>query len=229
MAQAIMRELGLKVAVDGIWGKDTEKAYSSLSDDFSQLVSTGMGLVTPGASPLGLYRKPAVVPAMSAGAQQFGQIVQAVTVEARRRSLDPFFYVAQIALESGWGKHVPLTASGENSWNYAGLKYESVKARATQRTVVDTSEYSDGQMVRVKDGFAVFGSPEEFADTFFWYLFDSGSSYRYKGLENAVDAMEFGTILQRGGYATSPTYALQIAQVVRSVASRYGDMINNIA
>lgn len=150
----------------------------------------------------------------------FGDVLAAVASEARRRGMDPAPFLAQITLESGWGRNVPRTADGRSSLNYAGLKFNSVKQRVTERASSKTTEYIEGVALVVTDGFAVFDTLADFADVYFWYLFEGPSAYRYPGLSEA-DVKSFGAILQKGGYATDPNYSKAIAGVAASVSRRY--------
>lgn len=154
------------------------------------------------------------------GDPPFGDVLEAVTAEAKKRGLDPTPYLAQVTLESGWGRNVPRLADGRSSLNYAGLKFNSVKQRVTERAKARTVEYDRGVALSVVDSFAVFNSLAEFAEVYFWYLFEGPSSYRYPGLDQA-DVTSFGDILQKGGYATDPKYAEAIVGVAASVSRRY--------
>lgn len=150
----------------------------------------------------------------------FAEVLEAVTAEARKRGLDPTPYLAQVTLESGWGRNVPRLADGRSSLNYAGLKFESVKQRVTERANARTTEYDKGIALSVVDSFAVFNTLADFAEVYFWYLFEGPSSYRYPGLDQA-DVNSFGSILRKGGYATDPQYAQAIIGVAASVSRRY--------
>lgn len=159
-------------------------------------------------------------PAEFSADPEFGAVLEAVTAEARKRGLDPTPYLAQITLESGWGRNVPRLADGRSSLNYAGLKFNSVKQRVTERANARTTEYERGTALSVVDSFAVFNSLADFVEVYFWYLFEGPSSYRYPGLSEA-DVNAFGSILQKGGYATDPKYAQAIIGVAASVSRRY--------
>lgn len=150
----------------------------------------------------------------------FADVLEAVTAGARKRGLDPTPYLAQVTLESGWGRNVPRLADGRSSLNYAGLKFESVKQRVTERANARTTEFDKGIALSVVDSFAVFNSLADFVEVYFWYLFEGPSSYRYPGLDQA-DVNTFGSILQKGGYATDPQYAQAIIGVAASVSRRY--------
>ncbi len=91
--------------------------------------------------------------------------------------------LAQLALESGWGK----SPSGKN--NYAGLK---TTKGGTTRT---TKEYINGKYVTVKDKFKDFDSLEEFVE----YYVD-----RLKNKFNAFDSGDFVTNIRSRGYFTAP-------------------------
>jgi len=210
------------VRIDGTVGSETRKAVAALgSSQRKQVVDTLANLQLPSVETLLKVEAP--------DPYDFATVVKAVSREARKRGLTPSFFIAQIALETGWGKSVPRLPNGRTSWNYAGLKYESVKSQIKGKVAVDTTEYIKGLPERVRDSFAVFEDVDQFARVYFWYLLDGPSSYRYKGLTSVKSMVEFADILQKGGYATDPKYAKQLVNVQGTVVARFGDVISNVA
>lgn len=210
------------IKVDGKVGPATRNAVAALgSTQRKQLDDSLVKLGLPSSSSMMTVAVPDTF--------GFNAVVEAVSREARKRKLDPTFFIAQIAFETGWGRSVPKLPNGQSSYNYAGLKYESVKSQVKGQTNVQTLEYIKNVPQQVRDSFAVFNGVADFARVYFWYLLEGPSSYRYPGLVGAKTALQFGEILQKGGYATDPMYAQQLASVQRSVVSRFGDVINNIA
>lgn len=219
LVQAIAGLSDPRLKVDGIVGKMTRAAVASM--DPAVIEQANILLVKHG-----FQRVDQLVPTESTPkGDDFGAVVRAVSSEALKRGLNPVFYVAHVAFETSWGRSVPKLPNGRSSLNYAGLKYESVKSQVKDRTDSQTKEYINGLPMTVRDGFAVFASVDDFARTYFWYLFDSPSAYRYTGLELAATAREFGDILKKGGYATDPAYSAKIAAVSKSVESRYGNLV----
>lgn len=154
------------------------------------------------------------------------KVIPAVIRAAIPVGINPVNLVAQMAVESGWGKKVPLY-NGQNSFNYAGIKaaaargvpgYENVTS-----TTASTREVFGGRNVIIKDGFAVFQNADDFAKCYVGYLTKSKSSYRYPGIANnpTLEPFVFGSILQRGGYATDPGYASFFARVADTVRRKF--------
>lgn len=227
-AQAVLKETDPSMIVDGKAGSFTLAVYKRSSSAVKAAVDTLMGaLGVAGSIPAAnlVYRTVADVAratptqASSKRAVFDLQVVPAVTREARRRGLNPSNHIAQLALETGYGENTPLLANGQPSFNYGGIKWQSVRTPTKISAV--TTEYKGGKPSRVVQDFAVFATADEFAKAYFNYLFTGPSAYRYKGLEKAKTPFEFGSILQRGGYATDPRYAEKFADVAASVTRKY--------
>jgi len=222
VAQAVAALSNPKLKIDGIVGAQTRKAIQGLGPDAKKATNNIL-------QSAGLPDLDKLMNEQLPSNDSFRAVVGAVASEAKKRGLDPSYYLAQIVLETGWGRSVPRLPNGQSSNNYAGLKYESVKTQVKGKTSTTTLEYLKGLPQTVRDAFAVFDTPGDFARVYFWYLLDSPSAYRYKGLEAARSAQEFGNILQKGGYATDPAYADKVAAAANSVVARYGSDINNAA
>lgn len=123
--------------------------------------------------------------------------------------VDADVILAQSALETGWGKHLPMNADGTNSFNLFGIKADT---RWSGNTVnVDTREYRHGVMQNEK---AVFRSYDSVSDAVADYVDFIRSNERYqKALEHGYDAEKYAAELQKAGYATDPNYADKINRV----------------
>jgi len=110
----------------------------------------------------------------------------------------PEVVCAQWALESGWGKHT----SGKN--NFYGLKGSGSN--------VNTQEFINGQWITIKAGFIDF--PDLLTCTSYladrWYK-DFG---QFKGVNRATNRNECAQLLVKEGYATDPTYANKLMQIM---------------
>jgi len=120
--------------------------------------------------------------------------------------------LAQAALETGWGAHIPSRADGQPSFNLFGIKTgagwrgESVK--------VSTLEFVDGIPVRRQDQFRAYPSP---AASFHDYaqLLLSSPGYR-QTLNRGENIRGFAEALASSGYATDPHYADKLVKVAES-------------
>lgn len=227
-AQTILRESRPDLIIDGKPGEFTISAYRSAPQEQREAVDSVMialGVRGSMAAANDFYRAGVSASAKVSNASSSKrfvfdlQIVPAVTREARRRGLNPVYFVTHLVLESGYGEKTPLTSDGGPSFNYAGIKWKSVQTK--RWADAPTREFVNGKSVSIVDRFAVFESPEEFAKAFFNYLFDGRSSYRYAGLDKVSSAEQYGAVLQKGGYATDPLYAKKFAQISDDVARRY--------
>ncbi|AHF03666.1 flagellar rod assembly protein FlgJ [Marichromatium purpuratum 984] len=125
---------------------------------------------------------------------------------AARLGVDPHVLLAQSALETGWGKHVPRHADGSSSFNLFGIKAN--RAWQGERVSVGTLEYRDGVARREQARFRAYPSP---AGSFEDYVDFLQRNPRYGDALTKVDSpREFVRGLQRAGYATDPRYAEKI-------------------
>ena len=120
--------------------------------------------------------------------------------------------LAQAALETGWGKHMPQQADGQSGFNLFGLKTGS--SWSGQRNNVSTVEYENGVAVQQQANFRAYDSiAQAFAD----YTHLLSSSARYVGaLGHGEDIAGFAKALQSAGYATDPHYAQKLHSIANS-------------
>jgi peptidoglycan hydrolase FlgJ len=150
------------------------------------------------------------------------QFVQAVLPAARaaaeKLGVDPEVVVAHAALETGWGRSVPIGADGKPSFNLFGIKAGS--HGAAHVAVASTHEFSGGSMQSVMASFRAYDSPEQSVEDYAGFL---QSSPRYAGaLNTGSDVGAFARGLQRGGYATDPDYVSKLTAVAARLKSRFG-------
>jgi len=116
--------------------------------------------------------------------------------------------LAQAALETGWGKHMPQQGS-TTSFNMFGIKAGS--SWDGKRVNVPTLEYEGGVAVRKKDSFRAYDSPSE---SFQDYADMVSSSPRYAAaVGRGDDVAGFAHALVKGGYATDPSYAKKLTDI----------------
>jgi flagellar protein FlgJ len=116
--------------------------------------------------------------------------------------------LAQAALETGWGKHMPAQGTTTSN-NMFGIKAGG--SWDGKRVNVPTLEYENGVAVRKRDSFRAYDSP---SDSFKDYANMVASSPRFA---NAVgrgdDIAGFAHALTSGGYATDPGYAQKLTDI----------------
>ena len=143
-----------------------------------------------------------LAPYAQAVAQKLGVSVRAV--------------LAQAALETGWGKHMPKQADGSNSYNLFGIKAGG--SWQGQRANVPTIEFEGGAAVRRNAAFRAYSGPvQSLAD----YARLLTGSPRYEGaLGHGEDVAGFAHALCRAGYATDPGYADKLTAIANSDTMR---------
>src|SRR6185312_1865695 len=133
---------------------------------------------------------------------------------------DPVSFVrallAQAALETGWGKHLPKGSDGSSSFNLFGIKAGS--SWDGDKVSVPTLEYENGVAVRRRDAFRAYDSP---ADSFADYAQLIADSPRYQqALGQGENIAAFARGLVHGGYATDPAYVAKITAIANSAQMR---------
>lgn len=124
--------------------------------------------------------------------------------------------IAQAALETGWGQKQILTADGQPSYNYFGIKANAAWQGKT--TYLTTTEYSESGMIKRKDHFKVYNNQNEALIDYTRLLTQNP---RYQSVQQASNAIMAAQALQEANYATDPHYSKKLIQVI--------DRINNIA
>ncbi len=132
---------------------------------------------------------------------------------ADRLGVDPGILLAQSALETGWGQHVPSRADGEPSFNLFGIKADG--RWDGDRVSVGTLEYRDGVAQREQARFRAYADPaQSFAD----YVDFIRDNPRYHRALQAGDDATYIRELQDAGYATDPAYADKVLRVREQIA-----------
>ncbi|TAL86741.1 MAG: flagellar assembly peptidoglycan hydrolase FlgJ [Rhodanobacter sp.] len=135
---------------------------------------------------------------------------------ARKLGVSMRAVLAQAALETHWGRHMPAHPDGSSSNNLFGIKAGS--SWAGTRVNVPTLEFEGGVPVRRQAQFRAYPSP---AASFANYAELVGSNPRYAGaLGKGDDVLGFARGLVEGGYATDPNYATKVAAVANSPVMR---------
>ncbi len=137
---------------------------------------------------------------------------------AQELGISPRVLLAQAALETGWGRHLPQAADGTPSHNLFGIKADAGWSGEAVRS--PTQEYRDGRMEPVNDGFRRYAS---FADSVRDYVDFLRSNPRYeRALAHGGSDENFLRGLKSAGYATDPEYVDKVIGVAHSpVMARY--------
>jgi flagellar protein FlgJ len=132
--------------------------------------------------------------------------------------------IAQAALETGWGRHLPGGAAGgaggADGAGGAGFNLFGIKAGgawAGQAASAQTIEYRGGAPASLPQSFRSYGSLQQGVDDYVNLL--SGAARYRQALGTGSDVTAFAAGLQRGGYATDPAYAQKLAGLAQQVRS----------
>lgn len=135
---------------------------------------------------------------------------------AAELQINPDVLIAQVALETGWGKHVIHDQKGNNSFNLFNIKASG--GWQGSKVNISTLEYRDGIAANEKADFRKYsGYAESFSD----YVSLIKNSPRYQeALEAGQNSSAYAEALQSAGYATDPLYAKKIKSLLNSDAIR---------
>ena len=122
--------------------------------------------------------------------------------------MNPLVLVAQAALETGWGKHVP-----ENN-NYYGIKAGGSWDGPSQ--ALDSPEFEKGKMVSRNSRFRAYSSVLESMKDYVALI--TGNERYAKAAPKSYDPDTYFEEIQKAGYATDPHYASKLKNIVRQVA-----------
>ncbi|TCV94141.1 flagellar protein FlgJ [Luteibacter rhizovicinus] len=180
-------------------------AESGLMSDLQRLLGKTAKAASDGAQSVA----GAVTRFAPSSPEEFVQALAPHAIEAAKKlGVSVRALLAQAALETGWGKHMPAQG-GSTSFNLFGIKAGS--SWDGKRVNVPTLEYENGVAVRKKDSFRAYGSP---SDSFKDYADLVASSPRYaKAVGRGDDVKGFAKALSEGGYATDPSYAQKVADI----------------
>jgi flagellum-specific peptidoglycan hydrolase FlgJ len=117
--------------------------------------------------------------------------------------------IAQAILESAWGNSAP----GNNLFGIKGSGQQQ-----------PTSEFINGQWVRVIDGFRVYDSWLDSIRDHSRFLLEN---HRYAAVIGERDYRKACEALQRAGYATDPNYASKLINIIETNSLAKYDILPN--
>jgi flagellar protein FlgJ len=205
IAQMLTRQLGGSVDGNGV----DKGTLASMNDDWRQRLRS----VTGAARAVGSE----AMKWLPQDAQEFvRQLAPHAQKAAEKLGVSVRAVLAQAALETQWGQHMPARANGNSSNNLFGMKAGS--SWGGDSVSVPTVEFEDGVAVRKRAQFRAYSNPaESFAD----YAQLIAENPRYAGaLNHGEDVLGFARGLVNGGYATDPAYAQKLAAIANSPAMR---------
>lgn len=122
--------------------------------------------------------------------------------------------IAQAALETGWGRRLVGGDRNVTSHNLFGIKATGWNGAKVSS---GTHEYVNGVRQNVRDSFRAYTSA---ADSFADYARLLGKSRYAEARGTGEDVHRFASALQRGGYATDPSYANKITAIANGATMR---------
>jgi flagellar protein FlgJ len=144
----------------------------------------------------------------------FVQRVQPLADEAAGQlGVAPDTLIAQAALETGWGQHLPASSNGSSSSNLFGIKAGGSWQGAT--ATADTVEYTAGTASTTAAKFRAYDSTQASARDLVSLV--SGSTRYAAALGAGNDVGAYATALQQGGYATDPDYVKKMVATAQSL------------
>ena len=130
-------------------------------------------------------------------------VIEAAQAAQRKWKVPASVSLAQYANESAWGTKIP-----PGSHNYFGIKAIFGQPYVT----ATTSEYLNGQWVRIPQNFAKYASDAEGFDAHGKFL---GLNKRYAPAFKTKSAEDFARAIAKAGYATAPGYGDALVKLMR--------------
>jgi peptidoglycan hydrolase FlgJ len=174
--------------------------------------------VTPSSTPISV---PTTAQRIS-----FVQRVQPLADEAAgQMGVAPDTLIAQAALETGWGQHLPASPNGSSSANLFGIKAGGSWQGAT--ATASTVEYTQGTAATTAAKFRAYDSDQASARDLVALV---SSSPRYAAALGAGDDVgAYAAGLQRGGYATDPDYVKKMVATAQSLQELRASGVLNLS
>ena len=143
------------------------------------------------------------------GPEDFVQKLMPYAVKAAEDSgMNPLVMVAQAALETGWGDHVPANN------NYFGIK--AGKSWQGESMSLNSPEYEDGRMVTRTSRFRSYDSVLESMKDYIKLIKEND---RYaEAADKSFDPDNYFNEIQKAGYATDPHYARKLKNIAQRIA-----------
>ncbi len=119
--------------------------------------------------------------------------------------------LAQAALETGWGKQIPLKADGASSHNLFGIK----AGHNWDGDVVTkpTTEYFNNEPSTINAAFKSYSSYKQSIEDYAGYL---SNNKRYESaFEYSDNPIKFVQAIHSAGYATDPEYSNKISNIIK--------------
>jgi flagellar protein FlgJ len=214
IAQMLVRQLGgaLGGKADGTTGDangSKTAGAASLDDSWQKRLSDIAG----SARQVGEK----VLKLMPADAEDFvRQLAPYAQKAAEKLGVSVRAVLAQAALETQWGQHLPTHSNGNTSNNLFGMK--AGQSWGGGKVSVPTLEFEDGVAVHRHAQFRSYDNPGESFDDYAQLIADNP---RYaKALNHGEDVVGFARGLVNGGYATDPSYAQKIVAIANSPQMR---------
>ena len=211
IAQMLMRQLGGTVggSKDGASNASNTATSASMDDSWQKRLSSIAG----GAQQIGEK----VLKLLPGDAEDFvRQLAPYAQKAAEKLGVSVRAVLAQAALETQWGKHMPTHSNGNASNNLFGMK--AGQSWGGDKVSVPTLEFEDGVAVHRRAQFRSYNNPGESFNDYAQLIADNP---RYaKALNHGEDVVGFARGLVNGGYATDPSYAQKIVAIANSPQMR---------
>ena len=214
IAQMLVRQLGgaLGGKTDGTTGDANSgktAGAASLDDSWQKRMSDIAG----SARQVGEK----VLKLMPADAEDFvRQLAPYAQKAAEKLGVSVRAVLAQAALETQWGQHMPAHSNGNTSNNLFGMK--AGQSWGGEKVSVPTLEFEDGVAVHRRAQFRSYDNPGQSFDDYAQLIAENP---RYaRALNHGEDVVGFARGLVNGGYATDPSYAQKIVAIANSPQMR---------
>ena len=137
-------------------------------------------------------------------------VFSAAQAAAKKLGISPQILIAQSALETGWGQHIPDKGDGNSSHNFFGIKADS--RWNGDKTSQQTQEFNGQFLHTVQDDFRSYDSAQKSFNDYADFILNNP---RYSDLPHS-EPKDYVQKLQTQGYATDPEYAKKLNQIMNN-------------
>lgn len=206
-----MSQQGQGLGLAQVIARQLDGGAAAQRPDGGLKMAAGVGSASAPVSPgLRLYQNLLPEPPGFSDAGEFVRTLKPhIENAAAQLGVSPRVLMAQAALETGWGQHMPNDGQGRSSHNLFGIKADA--GWRGEIAQARTQEYDGQTMQSQRDGFRAYaGVAHSVAD----YVQFLQSNPRYQqALQHGGSDKNFVQGLKSAGYATDPQYVEKVFDV----------------
>ncbi len=142
---------------------------------------------------------------------------------AKELNISPKAILAQVILETGWGKHIPKDKNGNSAHNLFGIK--ATPSWNGNKITVDTNEFHSNRLIEIQQTFRGYDSSEKSLKDYANFLQQNPRYQKVLGTGNNIN--KFIQEIKDSGYATDPDYGSKLHGIING--NTFKDIMKKLA